>query len=115
AASADTPAAGAAATRRLLDDGPVPDALFATSDLLALGALAALRQAGRRVPEDVAVVGFGDGGAAACAEPGLTTVRQPVEEMAAETARLLLRQIDHRGERAPSVIFPPTLTVRATA
>ncbi|NJQ08256.1 LacI family DNA-binding transcriptional regulator [Streptomyces lonarensis] len=113
-AAADTPAAGADAARRLLAADPLTDALFATTDLLALGALAALRDAGRRVPADVAVVGFGDD-AAVGAEPGLTTVRRPVEEMAAETARLLLRQIDQRGQRAPSVIFPPTLTVRATA
>ncbi|MFX4290940.1 LacI family DNA-binding transcriptional regulator [Streptomyces bohaiensis] len=115
AAAADAPAAGAAAARRLLAEHPATDAVFATSDLLALGALTALREAGRAVPEDVAVIGFGDGAAAGCAEPGLTTVREPVEEMAAETARLLLRQLDRRGERAPSVIFPPTLTVRATA
>lgn len=67
---------GEQATERLLARVPDLDALFAASDLTALGALAALRRAGRRVPEDVAVVGFDDNEFAVTADPPLTTVRQ---------------------------------------
>lgn len=67
---------GQAAMERLLARVPDLDGLFAASDLTALGALTALRRAGRRVPEDVAVVGFDDNVFASTADPPLTTVRQ---------------------------------------
>ena len=73
---------GAAAMARLLErPGSPVDAVFAASDMMAAGALRALRTAGRRVPEDVAVVGFEDSAVARYAQPPLTTVRQPIEEM----------------------------------
>jgi len=85
---------GAAATARLLArPGPPVDAVFAASDLMAAGALRALRAAGRRVPEDVAVVGFEDSAVARYAQPPLTTVRQPIEEMGRQAARLLLAKV----------------------
>jgi DNA-binding LacI/PurR family transcriptional regulator len=85
---------GAAAMARLLArPGPPVDAVFAASDLMAAGALRALRAAGRRVPEDVAVVGFEDSAVARYAQPPLTTVRQPIEEMGRQATRLLLARI----------------------
>ena len=72
---------GECAMRDVLDQDPDLDAVFVASDLMAQGALRALRAAGRRVPEDVAVVGFDDLAAARYAEPPLTTVRQPVAEL----------------------------------
>jgi DNA-binding LacI/PurR family transcriptional regulator len=85
---------GAAAMGRLLErPGDPVDAVFAASDLMAAGALRALRAADRRVPEDVAVVGFEDSAVARCAQPPLTTVRQPIEEMGRQAARLLLAQV----------------------
>src|SRR5439155_12453072 len=72
---------GARAMRQLLDDAPALDAVFVANDMMAIGALAALRQAGRRVPDDVAVVGFDDIDAARYEEPALTTVRQPTDEL----------------------------------
>ncbi|GAB3112793.1 LacI family DNA-binding transcriptional regulator [Streptomyces calidiresistens] len=99
--------------RLLLAGHPDLDGVFAASDLMASGALAALHRLGRRVPADVAVIGFDDNSVAAACEPPLTTVRQPVEEMAAEMARLLLRRIAEPGEGTPpSVVFHPTLVVR---
>ena len=76
--------------------------MFAASDLMAAGALAVLAAAGRRVPEDVAVVGFDDSPVATSTRPALTSVRQPIEEMGQEMARLLVD--DHRGggSRAPA-------------
>lgn len=106
---------GAAAMRRLLADRPDLDGVFIASDLMALGALPVLLRAGRDVPSDVAVVGFDDSSAAAACDPPLTTVRQPVEEMAAEMARLLLKQVGGPGGPSPSVVFPPTLVRRQSA
>ncbi|HEV8371667.1 MAG TPA: LacI family DNA-binding transcriptional regulator, partial [Actinomycetota bacterium] len=104
---------GAAAMRRLLEREPGLDAVFAASDLMAAGALRALKAAGRRVPGDVAVIGFEDS-TARYAEPQLTTVSQPVEEMGRQAARLLLAKV--AGEAAGmSVILETELVVRASA
>ncbi|WP_432827936.1 LacI family DNA-binding transcriptional regulator [Dactylosporangium sp. CA-092794] len=92
----------------LLDRTPRLDGLFVANDAMAAGALQALRKAGRRVPEDVAVVGFDDAPLAAFTSPALTTVRQPVEELGAVTAALLLEP------RADNPILPTELVVRAS-
>ena len=108
-----TRSGGAAATRALLARRPDVDALFVGSDLMALGALDALREAGRRVPEDVAVVGFDDSELARTSDPPLTTVRQPIEQLGTEMARLLLAQID--DDAAPSgVVLRTELVVRGS-
>jgi DNA-binding LacI/PurR family transcriptional regulator len=110
-----TEEAGAAAMGRLLRrPGPPVDAVFAASDLMAAGALRALRAAGRRVPEDVAVVGFEDSAVARYAQPPLTTVRQPIEEMGRQATRLLLAKI--AGETGDMhLILDVELVVRASA
>jgi DNA-binding LacI/PurR family transcriptional regulator len=77
---------------RLLAAEPDLDALFVGCDLMAAGAMQALADAGRRVPRDVAVVGFDDSVIAACTTPPMSSVRQPVEEMAAAATRALLRR-----------------------
>ncbi|HSK37014.1 MAG TPA: LacI family DNA-binding transcriptional regulator [Actinomycetota bacterium] len=106
---------GAAAMGRLLArPGDPVDAVFAASDLMAAGALRALRAAGRRVPEDVAVVGFEDSAVARYAQPPLTTIRQPIEEMGRQATRLLLAQI--AGEAGGMhLILDTELVVRASA
>lgn len=87
-------ASGAAAMCRLLDRRPDLDAVFVASDLMAAGAIRALRERGRRIPDDVAVVGFEDSSIARQTEPPLTTVHQPVEEMGREMVRLLVARIN---------------------
>ncbi|WBB70202.1 LacI family DNA-binding transcriptional regulator [Micromonospora sp. WMMD812] len=106
---------GAACMRRLLEVSPDLDAVFVASDLMAFGALRTLREAGRRVPEDVAVVGFDDAPIARQADPPLTTVFQPVEEMGRQMARLLVARI--RGEElpAPHILLDTQLIERASA
>jgi DNA-binding LacI/PurR family transcriptional regulator len=106
---------GEQAMHRLLAQQPDLDGVFAANDLMAQGALLALRDAGRRVPEDVAVIGFDDSSVAAAARPALTTIRHPLEDMAAEATRLLLTRIDNPDQRVTSVIFEPTLIPRASA
>ncbi|MEO3747249.1 LacI family DNA-binding transcriptional regulator [Plantactinospora sp. B5E13] len=106
---------GAAAMRRLLDSCPDLDAVFVASDLMACGALRALREAGRRVPEDVAVVGFEDAPIARQTEPPLTTVFQPMEEMGRQMARLLVSRIRHEEREAPYVLLDTHLVHRTSA
>ncbi|TDT95972.1 LacI family transcriptional regulator [Streptomyces sp. 846.5] len=107
-----TQASGEAAMQRLLLERPDLDGVFAANDLMARGALHILREHGRRVPEHVRVVGFDDSSAAVDSRPALTTVRQPVEEMAAEMARLLLDRIEGRADGPRSAVFDPVLVVR---
>jgi DNA-binding LacI/PurR family transcriptional regulator len=106
---------GVRATEALLRRRPDLDAVFAASDAMAIGAMRALREHGRRVPEDVAVVGFDDSVAATQARPALTTVRQPVEEMAKALTLTLLDRIGDPDAPITSRIFPPKLVVRASS
>ena len=85
-----TQAGGEDAAERLLNRAADVDAIFAASDLMALGALRALRRAGRSVPDDVAVIGFDDNPLAVAAEPPLTTIRQHTVLQGRAMARLLL-------------------------
>jgi DNA-binding LacI/PurR family transcriptional regulator len=89
--------------------------VFAANDLMAQGALLVLHKHRRRVPEDVALVGFDDSSPALSCRPRLTTVRQPVEDMAAGMSRLLLDHVEEPGLRPRSVIFEPSLVVRDSA
>ncbi|MFI6271304.1 LacI family DNA-binding transcriptional regulator [Micromonospora zamorensis] len=105
---------GAAAMRRLLTEHPDLDGVFAASDLMAHAALRTLREAGRRVPDDVAVVGFDDIETAAYTEPPLTTVRQPIVELGRRMTRQLLR-LAAGEEIEQSVMLPTELIRRASA
>lgn len=87
-------ASGADAARRILAEGR-PDAIFVASDLMARGALTALRSAGIRVPEDVALVGFDDSSVALSTEPQLTTMRQPMYAQGEAMAGVLLLSLIH--------------------
>ena len=105
---------GEAAAAELLARHPDLDGLVVASDLMAGGALRVLHAAGRRVPDDVAVMGYDDLGVAERTDPPLTTIRNPIGEMAEQATRLLLEQIDGDGRdrRRCAVIFPPSLVVR---
>jgi DNA-binding LacI/PurR family transcriptional regulator len=104
----------AAMTRLLARPGRPVDAVFAASDLMAAGALRALRAAGRRVPDDVAVVGFEDSAVARYAQPPLTTVRQPIEEMGRQATRLLLAKVAGQAG-GMHLVLDVELVVRASA
>ncbi|MFJ3697074.1 LacI family DNA-binding transcriptional regulator [Streptomyces sp. NPDC090052] len=108
---------GAAAMSELLERRPEVDAVFAANDLMASGALQVLREHGRRVPHDVAVVGFDDmEKVAECTDPPLTTVRQDIEGMGRLMVRMLLRGLDGEGVTPPdSVIMPTDLVRRVSA
>jgi DNA-binding LacI/PurR family transcriptional regulator len=105
-------ASGVHAMSRLLDQRPGLDAVFVASDVMASGALWALQRAGRRVPEDVAVIGFDDLALAAQTRPRLTTVRQPIEQFGAAAAHRLLRILDGEHDECRATLLPTTLVVR---
>ena len=111
-----TAEAGAAGVRDLLADKGAFDAVFAASDMIAIGAINALAEAGRRVPEDVAVVGFDDIPLAAHVRPALTTVRQNVSAGGEALVSLLLDRLRGQAPPAPrSVLLPTTLVVRQSS
>ena len=103
---------GTRAMEELLAYTPDVDAVFAASDLMAVGAMEALRDRGLVVPDDVAVVGFDDSIVATSAQPMLTTVRQPVGEMGRQMASLLVAGIEGDVDRVTSVIVPTQLVQR---
>jgi DNA-binding LacI/PurR family transcriptional regulator len=106
---------GVTAMRELLAHDPRLDAVFVASDMMAYGALLALRAAGRAVPSDVAVIGFDDFEISRYSEPPLTTVRQPIVDMGRTMARQLLGLINGDAGRPSVVILPTELIVRDSA
>lgn len=106
---------GARAMAALLERRPDLDAVFAASDPMAIGAMRVLRDSGRQVPGDVAVVGFDDSPSAPHTDPPLTTVHQPVEEIGREMVRLLLTRIGGRPPEESLVVLPTHLVVRGSA
>lgn len=90
------------------------DGVFATHDGLAYGAIEALIESGKRVPEDVSVVGFDDQDPSAYYHPPLTTIRQPMREIGNEAARLLFRRFKEAETSLPrqQVSLEPNLIVR---
>ncbi|WP_436531656.1 LacI family DNA-binding transcriptional regulator [Actinoplanes sp. HUAS TT8] len=103
--------AGFDAAHRLLDRHPDIDAVFVACDLMAAGAVQAISATGRSIPQDVSLVGFDDSIAAVCTNPPLTTMRMPVEEMAATATRLLLDDTVPAGYHQR---FPVALVQRAS-
>ncbi|TXS36008.1 LacI family DNA-binding transcriptional regulator [Streptomyces sp. OR43] len=103
---------GVRAMRELLARRPDVDAVFAASDLMAAGARQVLREAGRRIPDDVALIGFDDSAVARHMDPALTSVRQPIEEMGRAMTRVLLEQIAGESAERPQIVLPTELVVR---
>jgi DNA-binding LacI/PurR family transcriptional regulator len=107
-------ASGEEAMRALLAGGEV-DAVFCANDLMAAGALRALGEAGLKVPEDVAVVGFEDAPIAASTTPPLTTVHQSAEQMGREMVAMILQATRSPGTPQPGRMLPTHLVVRGSA
>jgi DNA-binding LacI/PurR family transcriptional regulator len=104
---------GRIAAEDLLRRGKRFTALVAFNDTSALGAMTALREAGRKVPEDVSLIGFDDIEFASLAFPALTTIRQPMHEMGATAAELLLRKLAN-DESVQNIRIRPELIVRSS-
>ncbi|MEQ4725797.1 LacI family DNA-binding transcriptional regulator [Nonomuraea sp. B19D2] len=108
-----TEASGAAAMAHLLTRHPDLDAVLVASDEMAVGALGVLKEHGRAVPGEIAVVGFDDVVTARHTHPTLTTVRQPIQALGREMVRMLLALI--RGEQPTPLILPTELVIRESA
>ena len=107
---------GAAAADELLGSGRRPPAVFCANDMLALGLLRRLGQAGVMVPGDLAVVGYDDIEFAADAAVPLTSVRQPKYQLGRAAAELLLEEADRPSEHEHRrFVFTPELVVRASS
>jgi DNA-binding LacI/PurR family transcriptional regulator len=109
-----SPEVGHRVTRKLLEGDPQFTALFAFNDISAMGAIKALRETGRRVPEDVSVIGWDDIQGAAFHNPSLTTVRQPLRQMGVVAAETLLKRITATAgaEYPKEIVLEPELVVR---
>jgi LacI family transcriptional regulator len=106
---------GREATARLLATGEKFTALFAANDLMAAGAIRELADRGISVPRDMSVIGFDDAPLAQMVSPALTTMRQPLQEMATAAVSQLLRRISNSDGVAPTrQVLPTTLVVRGT-
>lgn len=109
-----TPELGYPFAKQLLARRQPFTALFAYNDVSAIGTIWAFREAGLRIPEDISVVGFDDTPGAAYANPGLTTVRQPLQRMGQIAAQCVIDQIEGVSEYVPEIAIEPELVVRAS-
>jgi LacI family transcriptional regulator len=105
---------GARAAERLLALEDPPTAIFAVTDMTAVGAFGAARRMGLRIPEDLAIVGYNDIPLASRMVPALTTVHVPIHEFGSAAARLLLEQIETGEPSRRRVVFNPELIVRGS-
>ena len=110
-----TPELGYPFAKQLLARRQPFSALFAYNDVSAIGTTWAFREAGLRIPEDISVVGFDDIPGAAYANPGLTTVRQPLQRMGQIAAQCVIDQIEGVAEYVPEIAIEPELIVRASS
>lgn len=108
-----TPEDGQSAMQALLGRDDPPTAVFAINDAAALGAMAAVRNAGLNVPDDIAIVGYNDSPMARMLPVPLTSVRVPVEDIATQAVELLIAVLN--GDDAKSAIFEPSLIIRASS
>ena len=88
--------------------------MLCASDVLALGAIRAVRRLGLRVPQDMSIVGFDDSAFMTCTDPPLTTVRQPIDAMGQAVVDLLVQQVDGTGVAPAELLFEPELVVRGS-
>jgi LacI family transcriptional regulator len=89
-----------------------PTAIFASNDMMAFGAMEAVRNHDLRIPEDVSILGFDDIPQAAHVHPGLTTIRQPLEQMGRLATQMLLRKIEDPDFAGDRIELPTTLVIR---
>ncbi|HXR41444.1 MAG TPA: LacI family DNA-binding transcriptional regulator [Acidothermaceae bacterium] len=111
----DSLESGASAAGRLLERAEPPSAIVCASDTLAAGCLHRAHELGQRVGTDLALVGFDDSPVAGFLQPGLSSVRQPLEEVGREIVRLLTSVLAGERPRTPHVLLTPTLVVRESS
>lgn len=111
-----TQASGYKAGKEILALDPLPDAVFACNDYMAIGAMAALQEEGVRIPDDIAMAGFDDIPSARYANPSLTTVRVPVYDLGRQAAERLLSRLSDAADDAPmDRQFDAELVIRSSS
>jgi LacI family transcriptional regulator len=105
---------GKTATEKLLKFKPRPDGIFANNDLLAMGAMQAIKQKGLKIPDDIALVGFSNWFFSALMDPPLSSVDQPGFEMGQEAAKLLIRQIEKQEKNMEHTQLAPETKILKT-
>lgn len=106
------PESGYEAMKSLLEETPLPTAIYGMNDLMALGAIRAIHEAGLRIPHDIAVVGYDDMRFSAFTYPALTTIHAPEVELGQEAAKMLFKLIDGAKIENPHLSLEPELYVR---
>jgi DNA-binding LacI/PurR family transcriptional regulator len=106
---------GVLGVKQLLARAPDIDGLFVANDLMAASALRALQDAGRRIPDDVAIVGFDDSAIARMTRPQLSSVSQPIETMGREMAELLVGLISEGPQLSRHIVFETSLVIRESS
>ncbi|MCC5907450.1 MAG: LacI family DNA-binding transcriptional regulator [Balneolaceae bacterium] len=101
-------------TFELLNQNPRPTAIFATNNLMTLGALEAINEFGLKIPDDISIVGFDDMPWAKAISPPLTVIRQPAYEMGRRAAELFFQRVDDPGRETVQVIMDPELMIRSS-
>lgn len=107
-------ASGYRALQQILAGGEPFTALFVHNDQMAIGAMRALREAGKRIPEDISVIGYDDIPGAEYADPPLTTIRQPMREVGAVAARILIQRIEQEEQAGSEILLKPELVQRGS-
>lgn len=105
-------ALGRAAALEMQAQGSRATGCVAMNDMLAIGAISGLRQAGKRIPEEVSIIGIDDLFLGQFMSPSLTTVRQPMQEMATAAVERLLARMNHIDDEAHELVFAPSLVIR---
>lgn len=107
-----TQSAGYQGAKMLLALPAPPTAIFASNDMMAFGAMEAIREQGLRIPEDLSMIGFDDIPQAASVHPALTTVRQPLEEMGRVAAQMLFTYLENPNHPEERKALPTQLVIR---
>jgi LacI family transcriptional regulator len=98
----------------LLKQDPLPTAIFVSNDVMAMGVMDAIRESGKRIPEDISVIGFDDIPQASMVRPALTTVRQPLKKMGAVAAQMLLGMLKNPEIDSKRIELPTELVIRGS-
>jgi LacI family transcriptional regulator len=105
---------GYAGVSSLLDQPNAPTAIFCSNDEMAMGAIDAVRNRGKRVPEDISIIGFDDIPQSTQTHPALTTVRQPLETIGKVSVQMLLELLEHPGKKVKRIELPTELVIRCS-
>jgi LacI family transcriptional regulator len=109
---------GRECTKKLLDLGEIPDGIFAVEDFTALGAMQAIKAAGKIIPDEIALIGFANEPFGEYITPSLSTVNQQTVRMGEQAANLFFEAMDTRGQNDPSprkMILEPELICRQSS